>query len=169
MSGLRRSQSAALVSSTLVGGLLLISLLIALSVDGAGASRQLGTAASQPPTASIHDTPPRPGEPCRNTHYYAVKFVTDSNGQIRAVFMLAGGMTSGSLDLSAADAQLVANHDAYVADVQLGSYEPSDPAEPKSEPVCRLNPTYHFYCPATDALDQLCLTWVPRRSTASTP
>jgi hypothetical protein len=55
-----------------------------------------------------------------------------------------------------------------VQDEQLGSYEPSDPANPQSQLTCQLNPTFHFVC--NGVIDQLCFTWVAHPITpASSP
>jgi len=143
------------LTRALLGGLLLVGLLAALPFDEVGARPRAETATTTRPD----DEPPIVGEPCRDTHHYSVKFVVDTDGRLSAVFMLAGGTTSGSIHLSPSDVRLAATHDAYVTDVQLGSYEPSTGAGPGTL-VCRLNPTFHFYCPVTDQMDQLCLTWV---------
>jgi hypothetical protein len=156
----RRWHHHAVAAPALLGGLLVIGLLAALlPFDGAGARPRPETAT----TTRALDAPPMAGEPCRNTHDYPVKFVADTNGQLMAVFMLAGGVTSGSLDLSPTDVQLASTHDAYVTDVQLGSYESSTLTGSNGTLVCRLNPTFHFYCPTTNQMDRLCLTWVSRQ------
>lgn len=53
---------------------------------------------------------------------------------------------------------MIAKNGAYVSDVQLGSYELADPASPNGDVTCRLSASWHFYCPALDAIDRLCLT-----------
>jgi hypothetical protein len=102
-------------------------------------------------------------------HRYLVTLGEDAGGLPRAVFSFAGGTTRGTLPLSSDEASRLSAYNAYVSDVQLGSYEPSNPADPARGLVCRLSPTFHFYCPATGALDQLCLTWSGRpRETGTT-
>jgi hypothetical protein len=165
MAAPRRWQQHAVLAPALLGGLLVIGLLAVLPFDGAGARPRPETAT----TTLAHDAPPMAGEPCRDTRHYPVKFVANANGQLMAAFMLAGGMTSGSLDLSPTDGQLAATHDAYVTDVQLGSYEPSTLTGSNGTLVCQLNPTFHFYCPATNQMDQLCLSWVSRQGSDHAP
>lgn len=101
-------------------------------------------------------------EPCRSVHYYPVMFAESPGGDVEAVFDFAGGAFHGRRVLSAGDARLASSHDAYVTDVQLGTYEPADPSQPNSPLICRLDRTFHFLCPATGTLDQLCYTWVAR-------
>ena len=116
-----------------------------------------------PVVVMVRDPRPRVGEPCRDLHSYAVQFTADADGRRAGVFAFAGGATSGSLPLTTEQAMLVADHRAYVTDVQLGSYEPIDNVDQSGRLTCRLDRTFHFYCPATDGLDQLCFTWVARR------
>jgi len=101
----------------------------------------------------------RLGEACRSIHRYPAALDTDSAGHPTATFSFAGGAAHGSLPLSPTDAARLHTEVAYVWDAQLGSYEAADLRDPRSRLVCRLNPTFHFYCPPTDALDELCLTW----------
>lgn len=107
---------------------------------------------------------PRAGDPCGAQRSYPVTFTADADGGMTAAFDFAGGAARGSLPLSARDAALAATHTASVTDVQLGSYEASGP---RRVPVCRLDATFHFFCPATGALDQLCYTWIVRRASAT--
>lgn len=112
---------------------------------------------------------PRTGAPCRAVHANPVTFTTGGDGRVVAVFRFADGAAEGRLPLDAAAARLAGSHAAWVADVRLGSYEPAGPGEP---PVCRLASTFHFYCPADGAVDQLCVTWVaagPRDRAVSWP
>ena len=146
----RPSSSGVVIRLVLVSTFALLAAILA-PMDGAGS----------PPIGAVRHANPHLGEPCRKVYRYDVTFVTDTEGGARAVFAFAGGATMGSLPLSAADGGLIAGHDAYVADVRQGSYELSDARS--GQLVCRLNPTFHFYCPATDALDLLCITWVERR------
>ena len=103
---------------------------------------------------------PHAGDPCTRIRYYRVSFTQDAAG-VRAVFRFAGGEAVGTFPLSADDAQLAASLDAYVADVQLGSYEFSQDAH-HGELACRLDRTFHFYCRKSKAVDQFCYIWVPR-------
>jgi hypothetical protein len=99
----------------------------------------------------------RAGEVCRDVHRYAVRVVEDPTGGAVAVFPLMGGSTEVSLPVSAALAgELLAHPDVHVADVQLGTYEPIGAG---GAVACRLDPTYHLYCPARGALDELCIEW----------
>ena len=104
------------------------------------------------------------GEPCRAVHRAPVRLASNPAGGVEAVFSLAGGSLRGAVPLSAREAsELGARRDVYVTDVQLGTYEP---AAPGAAAVCRLDPTYHFLCEATGALDQLCFEWTVVRITA---
>lgn len=114
----------------------------------------------------VGDARPRLGQPCEELHYYRATLVVQAEGA-RAVFALAGGQTEGSLPLTPDQEDMMRSHDAYVADVQLGTFEPSSAGDAGSPLTCRLNPTYHFYCPADGAMDRLCLTWVGRQSPAT--
>jgi hypothetical protein len=108
-------------------------------------------------TVLVRDDRPYLGESCLNLYAHPAVVVVDPGGDPDAVFTLAGGATSGRLPLSQDDVRLAATHDGYVIDAQLGSYE-----ELGGRLVCRLSPTFHFYCPDTDALDRACITWVAR-------
>lgn len=100
------------------------------------------------------------GRPCRSEHRSTVRLAPAAAGGMEARFSLAGGALDGAIPLSEPEAREVAAHpDAHVTDVQLGSYEPDRPGDPASPLVCRLDPTYHFSCPATDTLDKLCIEW----------
>ncbi len=118
----------------------------------------VGTA---PATAMVRYANPRVGEACADLHYYRVTFVEDAGG-IRASFAFAGGAGRGSFPLATDQVGMIATADGYVTDVQLGSYEPLTPSRREAVLMCRLNPTYHLYCPATQGLDQFCYTWVRR-------
>src|SRR5205807_204390 len=62
--------------------------------------------------------------------------------------------------LSVDDASMIGTHDAFVSDTQLGTYELSNQNDPNSL-QCVLDPTFHFYCPATGVVGPpLCFTWV---------
>ena len=102
---------------------------------------------------------PSLGDPCRNTFHYDVRFTNDTSGNARANFSFAGGETAGSFALSDLDAQKMSTLDAFVTDVQLGTYEPSVATDPNSPLTCQINPTFHFYCPATGNVDEFCYTW----------
>jgi hypothetical protein len=116
-----------------------------------------------PGTVLMRDRRPSLGEPCRNLYAHAAHVVIDANGDGVAIFTFAAGATTGRLPISAEEAKLAATRQPYMTDIQLGSYEPGAST---GVLVCRLNPTFHFYCPATDTLDSLCLTWVQRRQAA---
>jgi hypothetical protein len=113
-----------------------------------------------PGTILMRDARPLPGEPCRNLYAHAADVVTGPDGIAAAVFTFAGGAATGRLPFSAEEVQLAATRQPYMTDVQLGSYEPAGRSGVLS---CQLNPTFHFYCPTTNALDSLCLVWVDRR------
>lgn len=101
---------------------------------------------------------PRVGQPCQVVDRYPVSFTKDAGGAWIASFAFAGGATHGHLRVPDVDARMIAEHDAYVSDVRLGSYEPP-PGSQRSGLVCRVGPTYHFYCPAKGGVDRFCLTW----------
>jgi hypothetical protein len=119
-----------------------------------------------PGNTQIRSSNPSQGDPCRDINHYKVAFVDDTTGNGAAArFAFAGGATSGVFGLGSryfneADAAMMGTNDGYVTDVQLGTYELSNAADPNSPLECRLNPTFHFFCPATDTLDQFCFTWV---------
>ncbi len=102
---------------------------------------------------------PRVGDPCRNTYTHNVRFSEDTGGNPQAIFASFGGVTAGSRPLTALDGAMMGTHDAYVTDVQLGSYELSNPSDPNSL-ICVLDPTYHYFCPGTGQLDELCYAWL---------
>lgn len=117
-----------------------------------------------PPAAGVHSDAsahPTLGEPCQLVQAYPVSFVMQPDGTWSASFAFAGGMAIGHLSLPSIDGRRIARSDAYVDDVQLGSYEHVDVGHGRARITCRVDPTYHFYCPATGAVDQPCLTWVP--------
>ena len=60
------------------------------------------------------------------------------------------------------DVRLIRTSDAYVTDMQLGSYEASLPTG-KFRLRCDLDPRYQLYCPTTRTLGQLCYSWIRRR------
>lgn len=112
---------------------------------------------------AVRQTRPRLGDACRNVYYHAVSFVVDASGSVSANFAFAGGRASGHLPLSTSDVTMIDRHAAYVSDAQIGSYEPIDADQGSGPLVCKLSSTFHFYCPVTDTLDQLCYTWVDRQ------
>lgn len=123
----------------------------------------VGLAGRPPATgaADVHGA----GTPCRSTHRAPVRLVADASGGTEAVFSLAGGSLRGTVPVpEPAARELSAHGDLHVTDVQLGSYELDAPGGPIA---CRLDPTYHFYCPATDTLDQLCIEWNGAASTSA--
>jgi hypothetical protein len=137
------------------------ALLMGLAVLAGIASLSVLAGQRGPAAVTPRDASPQTGEPCRSVHRYPVTLVEDAGGRARAVFAFAGGTAQGTLPLSSADVTRLRSYDAYVTDVQIGSYEPS-PTDPHHRPECLLNPTYHFLCPGTDTLDQLCFTWINR-------
>jgi hypothetical protein len=130
----------------------------------AAAATLAGLSLAPPPGSG-----PRVGDPCRAVHANPATFVTDGDGRVSAVFRFAGGAAEGRVPLDARGAGLADSHAASVADVRLGSYE----AAGRGGAVeCRLSGTFHFFCPATGAVDQLCVTWGgagPRDRAASWP
>src|SRR5262249_37537606 len=101
---------------------------------------------------------PRPGEPCEDVHYEHVAFVV-SGDAMTAQFSVFGGLSTGTLRLTPDQSRLADSQDAYVADVQLGTYEQQ---LPRIGLACLLDPTYHFDCPSLHTLDHLCLVWTPK-------
>lgn len=112
------------------------------------------------PTAS--STVPELGDTCWQMSLQPVTFVVQPDGTTQARFRLAGGDIVGALAVESGSNPSVMP-EAYVVDVRLGSYEPSDGGDPTSPLTCRFGSTLHFYCPVNQMLDRLCLTW--RRST----
>jgi hypothetical protein len=99
---------------------------------------------------------PTLGQRCQNTNNYPVTFTEDTGGGEFANFAFSGGAFKGR-ELTGKDIALPGTNDAYVTDVQQGSYEPSDPNNPSSPLDCKLDQTFHFFCPKTGNLDELCL------------
>lgn len=113
-----------------------------------------------PGNTVVRDVAPTLGEECRNYFNHPVVFSEDFGGNPKSYFAFAGGATAGTWPLSDDDARMMGTHDAFVTDVQLGSYELSDPNDSNSKLECVINPTYHFYCPGPPAqLDVLCYRW----------
>jgi hypothetical protein len=108
----------------------------------------------------VRDSNPFLGESCQNVYYYPVSFSEAVSGGPWAVFAFAGQATAGTFPLSPGDATMIGGHDAYVSDVRLGSYELSNLNDPSSPLVCVLGSTFHWYCPATNTLEEFCYTWV---------
>jgi hypothetical protein len=100
---------------------------------------------------------PTLGQSCQNTNNYPVTFTEDAAGGEFASYSFSGGSFKGR-QLTGSDLELPGTNDAYVTDLQFGSYEPSDPSNPGSPLACQLETTFHFFCPRTGVLDQLCLT-----------
>ena len=124
-----------------------------------GGSTPFGTNIA--PTDSVIRKPaPQLGDFCQNIYNHPVTFTEDTGGNPKAVFAIFGNATAGSLPLSPTDAAWMGTHDAYISDTQLGTYELSNPNDPNSPLTCVLNPTYHFYCPATGVIGPPpCYTW----------
>jgi hypothetical protein len=113
-----------------------------------------------PANSVVREPNPQLGDPCQNIYNHQVQFTEDTSGNPQAVFAIFGDATTGSLPLSDADAAMMGTHDAFISDTQLGSYEPSNPNDPNSPLQCVLDPTYHFYCPATGVVGPPpCYTW----------
>jgi hypothetical protein len=132
---------------------MLLGVLVAIVVMGCEAA---------PTPTTPRDSGPHVGDPCRRLHEYPVTFTSTPDGSVQSHFAFAGGALHGSLSVPSADIRMIATHDAFVTDVQLGSYEPAGAADASGGLTCRLNPTYHFFCPSTATLDQICYTWVAR-------
>jgi len=114
-----------------------------------------------PANSVVRETAPQLGDPCQNIYNHPVTFTEDSGGNPKAIFAIFGNATAGSLPLSASEAAMMGTHDAFISDTQLGSYELSNPNDPNSPLACVLNPTYHFYCPATGVVGPPpCYTWI---------
>ena len=135
----RRVLVASLALVAVLGGILLIG---SRSIESHGA--RVGN--------------PYLGQPCRGVHRHPVTLVVDASGRTWATFALAGGAARGTVAVSAQEATEIGNRGATVSEVQLGSYERADHAGASGWLVCRLNPTWHFYCPATENVDEFCFT-----------
>ena len=140
--------------------LIVLVLLIAGVFEPAGARRDPPTTVPAPPQ-------PRLGGPCRLVERYPVSFAMDVGGAWVGSFAFAGGAARGHVELPSTDSRLIADDDAYVADVRVGTYEPIGDAGERGRLTCRVVPTYHFYCPATGIVDQFCLTWIRHRDHGS--
>ncbi|TMC04561.1 MAG: hypothetical protein E6J41_24505 [Chloroflexi bacterium] len=109
----------------------------------------------------IREPAPKLGDPCQNIYYHPVTFTEDTSptGDPTGHFSILGNVTTGQLGVD--DASMIGTHDAFVSDTQLGSYELTNPNDPNSPLQCVLNPTFHFFCPATGVVGPpLCFTWV---------
>jgi hypothetical protein len=115
----------------------------------------------------VRDAAPLLGESCEDLRLYNVTLVETPEGWA-ASFAFAGGATRGIVRLHPDQTPMIGSEDAYVADTQLGSYEPTERGGDPKALACRLDPTYHFFCPASGVLDRLCVTWVYRPSRSST-
>ena len=102
----------------------------------------------------------RLGEPCWLVGRYPVSFAMDASGTWVGSFAFAGGSAAGHVQVPSTDSHLIADYDAYVADVRLGTYEPADVTNERSRLTCKVVATYHFYCPSSGVVDQFCLTWI---------
>lgn len=127
-------------------------------VGWSGPDFESGTA---PANVLVRDASPRLGEPCRDLHYYRVAFVR-VGGAVLGTFSIFGGASQGSMAVPNDQVRLIHISDAYVTDVQFGSYEASS-ANSNAQLRCDVGSTYHLYCPDASALDQLCYTWLARR------
>lgn len=139
----------------------LLVLLVAGVLEPPGAHR------AAPSTAAPSAPSPHLGEPCRLVERYPVSFAMDVGGAWVGSFAFAGGAARGHVELPSTDSRLIADDDAYVADVRVGTYEPAGGAGERGRLTCRVVPTYHFYCPATGTVDQFCLTWIRHRDHGS--
>ncbi len=106
----------------------------------------------------------RLGEACQILQTYPVSFTMNANGELMAMFALAGGSARGRLLLPDIDRRTLNMYDVYTTDVRLGSYEPPNVGNDRSALTCRVNPTFHFYCPVTGFMDQFCLIWLRARN-----
>jgi hypothetical protein len=135
-----------------------------LSCYRPGGHKQFGGPAN-PPDTTVRDATPTQGEQCSNVFNHPVTFTEDNSGAVVAHATFAGGATSGDFPLSAEDAAKVGTQDAFLTDVQRGSYEPPVPPDPNNANAltCQINPTFHFFCLATATIDppQVCLKFVP--------
>lgn len=123
-----------------------------------------------PADSVVREPNPQLGDPCQNIYNHQVTFTEDTNGNPKAIFAIFGNATAGSLPLSDADAAMMGTHDAFISDTQLGTYEPSNPNDSTSPLTCVLNPTYHFYCPATGVVGPPpCYTWLLHTITGAVP
>jgi hypothetical protein len=95
-------------------------------------------------------------------HYYRVTFV-EIAGEVRGTFAVFGGASRGSMIVHDDQVTMLHSSDAYVTDVQVGSYEQSG-KHGRTPLRCDIVPTYRFYCPATREVDELCYTWLGRPS-----
>lgn len=106
---------------------------------------------------------PTPGAPCANIDYNPVSFSESNQGIVKASYTFLGGTNGASIGLNADDAVMATTHDALVADVQSGTYQPSNPADPNSPLQCNLQPIANAqdYCPtAADPVGTFCYIWV---------
>src|SRR5215831_4888026 len=123
-----------------------------------------------PTDTVVRKAAPQLGDFCQNIYNHPVTFTEDTGGNPRAIFAIFGNATAGSLPLSDTDAVMMGTHDGFISDTQLGSYELSNPNDPNSPLTCVLNPTYHFYCPATGVIGPPpCYTWVLHPITGAVP
>lgn len=113
-----------------------------------------------PPDRQVRVDQPKLGDECRDIFNHRVRFSEDTGGNWQGIYAILGNATEGSNPINADDAAMMGTHDAFVTDVQLGSYEPSNPADQNSALQCELNPTFHFFCPNTGNLDELCFSWL---------
>jgi hypothetical protein len=120
-----------------------------------------GDPGDQSVRVTVRDRTPRPGEPCADLGFDRVAFATSSDG-VTASFALFDGRSHGTVRLSPEQAAMSNTQAAYAVDALVGTYEGLAGNE-TSRLVCSLNPTYHFDCPTTHQLDQLCLVWVRRQ------
>jgi hypothetical protein len=113
-----------------------------------------------PQNVQVREAQPQVGDPCQNIDYHPVTFSEDTGGNPAAHFAIFGSASEGTLPLTADDAAMMGTHDAFVSDTQLGTYQLTNPADPTSL-ACQLNPTFHFFCPATGVVGPpVCYTWV---------
>jgi hypothetical protein len=134
--------------------------------DALGAVAEYGAPGTFVCTPTQARMSPRLGETCWQLNLHPATLVIDADSAVWARFTIADGATAGTSPVDRADVGMLATHRAYVTDVRIGSYEPSRPGDPGSSLVCRLAPTLHFYCPGTEMLDRICLTWHTTSSSA---
>jgi hypothetical protein len=106
---------------------------------------------------TLRDRRPYAGEPCANLEFNGVAITVGGDGAT-ARFAAFGGLSQGTFRVPPDQVAMIGTETAYVVDVQLGTYEEATPNESHG-PVCGADPTFHFDCPTTRELDQLCLVW----------
>ncbi len=111
---------------------------------------------------------PSPRDPCSDVNFTPVLFAESDQGQIAANYGFSAG-ASASIPLSPDETIKAASFEAMVAEVRLGTYQPSVAGDPNSPLTCRLDPTVHSYCPGlANPVDQFCYIWIAHPVTPGT-